>query len=312
MTSRPYALLAAYDTAASPDRIAGTAHVVASSVTSRRWALLPAPGSTGAVRFAVTIGDAPVGEVAVHCRAVGARWSVTVDAHGELNDTEVHTGIRNFVDAFTESLRQLDATMQQIARSSLADPSGTTETRRSSSAANVPPTLTARPPSDIEAATDASRAPVIDIASSVPGVRRRRTAAPVSELDDDIEVTRMSTRHRAQQGPAWTIVASTGQTHEIRRTTVIGRRPAAPDHSPDAELLTLPDPERLMSKSHAVLECTEGDLWITDLGSMNGTEVHSPDGSVEELSAHRRHKLADGDTVHFAEITVRIAAPPAQ
>ena len=75
----------------------------------------------------------------------------------------------------------------------------------------------------------------------------------------------------------------------IPSTLVLGRKPA-PQERGDA-VLAVPDQTGTVSRSHARLEITGDDLWITDLGSTNGTKVISEDGEETRLRARQRFPI---------------------
>ena len=60
--------------------------------------------------------------------------------------------------------------------------------------------------------------------------------------------------------------------------------------------LTVNDPK--VSRNHAVIEFENGEYYIRDLYSANGTFVNE-----KRLAANSRTKIADGDTVAFADET---------
>ena len=115
MTGAPPAVLVAFDTASTPDRISGAAHISASRVTSRRWALLPSPSTPDHTRFAVSLNGNTIGELGVRCRIAGARWSALVEVSGDMSDPEVSSGVGAFATAFADVVRATDPSLRQIA-----------------------------------------------------------------------------------------------------------------------------------------------------------------------------------------------------
>jgi class 3 adenylate cyclase/pSer/pThr/pTyr-binding forkhead associated (FHA) protein len=70
-------------------------------------------------------------------------------------------------------------------------------------------------------------------------------------------------------------------------------------------LLTLPDPQRQISRRHALIErTTSGDYTLTDLGSANGTFVND-----RALTAHEPVPLRDGDRVGIGPMVLTFTAP---
>lgn len=97
-------------------------------------------------------------------------------------------------------------------------------------------------------------------------------------------VPAQSWRAGAQATPATVVVTlDDGTSATVAAVTVIGRNPVRREGAP--EVLQVPDLSRTMSKSHAVLEPDAPRLWVTDLGSTNGTAL---------LAAGHRRSLAPG------------------
>jgi hypothetical protein len=123
-----------------------------------------------------------------------------------------------------------------------------------------------------------------------------------AELDGDedepIDQTIIAKRRRTP----WKLVPPVGSPIDIASDVVIlGRRPAPDPAYPDAQLVSIPDETRTVSKTHARLEL-RGETWyVTDLGSTNGvlfatlmgTEVEAQPG--QELEAGERFFLGDAE-----------------
>lgn len=124
--------------------------------------------------------------------------------------------------------------------------------------------------------------------------------------DEPIDRTIIARRRRTP----WKLVPPSGPPIDIGSDVVIlGRRPEPDPAYPDAQLISIPDETRTVSKTHARLEL-RGDTWyVTDLGSTNGvlfatlmgTEVEAQPG--QELEAGERFFLGD------AEVRLRRSEP---
>lgn len=75
-----------------------------------------------------------------------------------------------------------------------------------------------------------------------------------------------------QDGPL-TLVLDSGQRVSLNGGLLIGRNPSNAVGSIQHELLALPDLSRTLSKTHALIEWVGGEIWVTDLGSTNGTAL---------------------------------------
>ncbi|MFS0868246.1 DUF5684 domain-containing protein [Microbacterium sp. 179-B 1A2 NHS] len=115
-------------------------------------------------------------------------------------------------------------------------------------------------------------------------------AAPLDDLEDDLDQTVMVRRKRG----LWELVPPSGAPIPLHADTVIlGRHPAPDPAHPRAQLVTVVDPTRTVSKTHARLE-RRGDVWhIVDLGSTNGVLLPSLLGTDIELEAGTDAEVAE-------------------
>ncbi|TDN90602.1 DUF5684 domain-containing protein [Microbacterium sp. BK668] len=160
-------------------------------------------------------------------------------------------------------------------------------------------------PSEGEAFPESS-GPVSAIAGAPDAGGPRSALSSVSALhtrphipeEDELEATVVARRKRT----AWTLVDPSGTRIPLTAEVVlIGRRPSAdPDH-PDAQLVSLDDDTRTVSKTHARLELRDDKWYITDLESTNGvlfttllgTEVAATPG--EQTEAGEKFLLGDAE-----------------
>jgi hypothetical protein len=90
----------------------------------------------------------------------------------------------------------------------------------------------------------------------------------------------------------WSLVFDSGKSFAITADRVaLGRNPASDD--PDAQLLSLPDSTRTLSKTHATIQLVDGEWTVTDLNSTNGVVVVGDD-DAETLLAPGRSSLVPG------------------
>lgn len=90
------------------------------------------------------------------------------------------------------------------------------------------------------------------------------------------------------------------QSLDIPSTLVLGRRPAA--QQPEDAVLAVPDHTGTVSRSHARLEITEDHLWITDLGSTNGTKVVNENGEETRLKARQRFPIHTRNRIFLGDM----------
>lgn len=85
---------------------------------------------------------------------------------------------------------------------------------------------------------------------------------------------------RGNTATQWRLIDLDGTAHVLHLTNVFGRKPSPSEAPERAQLVSLSDAERVLSRTHALLE-VEGDaLYVTDLGSTNGTEVLDATGAL--------------------------------
>lgn len=96
----------------------------------------------------------------------------------------------------------------------------------------------------------------------------------------------------------WRLVSDTA-TVEIDGAVVIGRQPSV-ELVPEASAVAIDDPQRTMSKTHAVLRASDGGLTVEDLSSTNG--VHLVEGDSEtRLPARTVTPLEAGARITFGD-----------
>ncbi|MBN9612315.1 MAG: FHA domain-containing protein, partial [Actinobacteria bacterium] len=110
--------------------------------------------------------------------------------------------------------------------------------------------------------------------------------------DDELEATVVVVR--GSVATEWNLIDVDGTAFPLHRSNVLGRRPKADGASDDAQLVALSDPSRVLSRSHALVEIDKDELWVTDLGSTNGTDVLDSQGAITEC-APRSPRLITAD-----------------
>jgi len=93
------------------------------------------------------------------------------------------------------------------------------------------------------------------------------------------------------------LVFEDGSTVIVPSYGLIGRMPEAPAGRAADILLTLEDPQLLLSKTHLAFGVEEGTVWVQDQGSSNGTAIVGADGSDSPLPAGTRAAVAHGTVV---------------
>ncbi|MEJ3404539.1 hypothetical protein WDJ51_07335 [Rathayibacter sp. YIM 133350] len=107
--------------------------------------------------------------------------------------------------------------------------------------------------------------------------------------------------------PSFTLAFSTGAVAIVSGTGLIGRRPLPQPGEAFDQLVPVEDAERSVSKTHLEFGTHDGELWVSDRYSGNGTLIRRPDGTVLRCEAGRRYLVPRGSRVDIAELffTVR-------
>ncbi|MDZ5146195.1 RDD family protein [Microbacterium testaceum] len=140
-------------------------------------------------------------------------------------------------------------------------------------------------------------APIIAIeAPSVAG-ERPATVAPEPSAPAPTAPARTPGVGRAQL----LVVFDTGQREQFDLPAAVnfGRAPVA--DQPNDVLISVDDPDRLISKTHLRLEHDGETAWVTDAGSTNGSELIDDDGTVHVLRPGSRTLLEEGTRVRLSE-----------
>ncbi|MCX6502519.1 MAG: RDD family protein [Microbacterium sp.] len=103
------------------------------------------------------------------------------------------------------------------------------------------------------------------------------------------------------------LIFDTGQREHLslRHAAVLGRNPA-PVEDTDV-LIGVEDPDASVSKDHLRVEYDRGGLWVTDLGSTNGTELVDDDGSTRAVEPGRRTGVDDDVRVRIGNRTFTVS-----
>ncbi|MEU1971668.1 DUF5684 domain-containing protein [Microbacterium sp. NPDC019599] len=208
------------------------------------------------------------------------------------------------VSAAPMSARRLDETPEPVA--DVAPPVTRVPSAADPGVAREPWAPAPSPvPTEGEAFPESS-GPVSAIAGAPAAGGPRSARTSVSALhprphipeEDELEETIVARRKRT----AWTLVGPTGTRIPLTSETVIvGRRPVRDPEFPDAQLVSLDDDTRTISKTHARLELRDDRWFITDLDSTNGvlfatlmgTEIAAEPGEATE--AGEKFLLGDAE-----------------
>lgn len=183
----------------------------------------------------------------------------------------------------------------------LARPQVVTPARSAGLGVGAPPVVPPAPPRSAPPVAPPT-APVPP-AATVPAVAPLVPAPAPSEVDDPTVLI-----HR----PTATLTFSTGAVVRIGSPAIIGRKPAHGDTDwPGAQLVSIEDPARKISRVHCAIAWRAGHLVVTDRGSTNGTAITRGDVDRYLLDIDTPVELFDGDLLHLGtsvDVAIAVAA----
>jgi hypothetical protein len=149
---------------------------------------------------------------------------------------------------------------------------------------------------------DAAIARVLDAAASsaLTGPPSAPAAAPAATP----AVTSVAS---ARTSPRFVLSFSTGETRTVFGTGLIGRRPLPQPGEEFDHLVQIADRTLSVSKTHLEFGEHEGQLWIADRFSGNGTVVRRPDDGALRCEPGRRYLVPRGSLVELAEQSFTVA-----
>ena len=104
----------------------------------------------------------------------------------------------------------------------------------------------------------------------------------------------------------WQLTLADGQAIPVTGSLVLGRDPA-PVTRRAATMVSVIDPARSVSKSHALVELVEGELWVTDLHSTNGVSFGDANGQRTPLDPGVRTAVTAGVSLSLGEFAVQVS-----
>ena len=145
--------------------------------------------------------------------------------------------------------------------------------------------------------------------SSAPAPRAADRAEPalgVEAPEDEFDERTTISARRSKATRFWTMDLPDGTVEVVVGTVIIGRQATPHQDFPGARLLTVEDPSRSVSKNHAVFAEISGQLYVEDLGSMNGVVVVRADGDTADLIPGRRVRLDNGSKIELGDMVLRV------
>lgn len=164
----------------------------------------------------------------------------------------------------------------------------------------TPPTTPAPPGTPFVAAAAAAQ-PVVSAVVQHAASGHSEAAAAADDFDDDMDETIIAGR----RNKAWVFETDAGQRVPLTAAVVLlGRNPSSVAEYPNAQLVTVRDAGRTISKTHARIELVDDEWTITDLHSTNGVYLVDADGDEIELESGMAANI--GSRFVLGEVAARI------
>ncbi|MDH6422890.1 FHA domain-containing protein [Aurantimicrobium minutum] len=128
-------------------------------------------------------------------------------------------------------------------------------------------------------------------------------SAPVRE----VEPPRFATEQELDTLASFTITLGTGESVEITHSGLLGRMPTPAEGEEFEHLIVVSDPGRSVSKTHLEFGVDNGELWVADRNSGNGTIVREPGVVPRRAQPGTRYTVVRGTRLDFGDLHLTIS-----
>ena len=172
--------------------------------------------------------------------------------------------------------------------------------------------------------------PVIEVPVPEPGPQ---THAPVSEQEPEttstniveqvegvdlselfeapparvVEPPRFATENELTSLASFTITLGNGDSVELTKSGLLGRMPTPAEGEVFEHLIVVSDPGRSVSKTHLELGVENGEIWIADRNSGNGTIIREPGVVPRRAQPGTHYTVVRGTRVDFGDLHLTIS-----
>jgi hypothetical protein len=101
--------------------------------------------------------------------------------------------------------------------------------------------------------------------------------------------------------PGFVLQFSTGERYAVQGGGLLGRHPVREPGEWAEHLIRVPDAGRSVSKTHLEFGLEDGELWIMDRFSGNGTVLWAPGAPPQRCEGGRRYRAPRGSRVEIGD-----------
>lgn len=141
----------------------------------------------------------------------------------------------------------------------------------------------------------------VQLASPVaePAPNFMRESQQFASEHDDLESTRIVARD--QQGDRFVLQFSTGESHVVSGSGLVGRNPSPEPGEQFTHRISIADSGKSVSKTHLEFGQSAGAFWISDRFSGNGTEIRQPNADPLRCDPGKRYLLTRGSRIDIGD-----------
>lgn len=104
----------------------------------------------------------------------------------------------------------------------------------------------------------------------------------------------------------FTVMLATGESVVMSRSALVGRMPQPGEDEDFEHLIVVHDPGRSVSKTHLELGVDQGQLWMKDRGSGNGSIVREPGVVPRRAQPGTRYDIVRGTRIDMGDLHLTI------
>uniref|UniRef100_UPI0013005C42 FHA domain-containing protein n=1 Tax=Desertihabitans aurantiacus TaxID=2282477 RepID=UPI0013005C42 len=127
-------------------------------------------------------------------------------------------------------------------------------------------------------------------------------------LDPEAAAHRRDEAARRGRAPdeGWVLALDDGREVRVKGLVLIGRNPRPRPGEEAAELVTVDQADRTVSKTHLAVGVDARGLYVVDRGSTNGSSVAAPYGDYESCPPGEPVRVGEGHSVSFGENSLEV------